>query len=751
MSFAYGSKRPAGKIAVAALMLLLATPLASGAQERPQFRTTVEVVQLQVALEDARGDHMPNLTREDFVLRVDGRVRDISVVYEVDLRQVQPEEEEDRFIPAGGWRQFLIFFDFSFTTKQGVLRGQEAALDFVQNHVHPKDLIAVATYSTAGGLQLVSPFTADRGQATEAIRGFGLNRAQFIVDPVGFAVQPVGELFGFTGGPGRALAGSGTAAAAVPDVSTNAPRAALSAIVEQTLLTGYLDIERADFRRYREEAINYVDQLIGLGDLLTATRGRKHVLLFSSGFADSVLSGESLDELSDDATLLQSGQSYNINTESRFGSADLRQSLEQAMKSLQSSDTVFHAFDVGGLGNDAGDDTFRTTQSGRQALSYIADGTNGSIAWNTNDLTPFLADLAEATSRYYVLAYRKSADDPPVVELDVSVRKPGVRVTAAPRRFAPPPAYADMDEPQRQLQLAEYISKGIEEENMTFDVRAMPFAGDRRVNRLAVVVEIPFQQLQELATIRGDSVTELDLLGYVMDENDQMRDLFSRRVKLDMNRMVGRLDGLPFRYYDLLWAPPGEHKVRVLVRDTAAGLLSTRTMQVDVPGYHNATGVVVSGPVALDWDHPGLLMRGLDASAPPAHRQGGPVAYPFTLDDQELTPQVYTLSESGGSCHFMLVAHNLGRHPFTGEAQTTVTARAIDQFGTGHEVSQIKLVGRSYDPQSDATTMLVEAVLPDGLDEGGYLLEIDVVDAISGETVQKTLPFLITAGTATND
>ncbi len=738
MSVAYGASRPAGKIAAAAMMFLLATPLASGAQERPQFRTTVEVVQLQVALEDARGDHMPNLAREDFVLRVDGRVRDLTAIYEVDLRQIQPDEDEDRFIPAGGWRQFLLFFDFSFTTKQGVLRAQEAAADFVQKRLHPQDLVGVATYSSVGGLKLVSPFTADRGQVLDAIRGFGLNRGQFLVDPAGFAVQPLADLYDL-------------AVASPANNPASAQAGDLNALVEQTLLTGYLDAERADFRRYREEAISYVDQLIDLGDLLTATRGRKHVLLFSAGFSDDVLSGQSLDELSNDAALLQAGQSFNINTESRFGSADLRQSLEQAMKSLQSSDTVFHAFDVGGLGNDAVDDTFRTTQSGRQALSYIADGTNGTVTWNTNELGPYLADLAEATSRYYVLAYRKETDDPPVVELDVTVRRPGVKVTAAPRRFAPPPSYADMDAPQRQLQLAEYISKGIEEENLIFDARAMSFAGDRRVNRVAVVVEIPFTQLEELAAIRGDAATELDMLGYVIDGNGQMRDLFSRRVKLDLNRMVGRLAGLPFRYYDLLWAPPGEHKVRILVRDTQAGLLSTRTMQVDVPGYHNAPGVVVSGPVSLDWDHPGLLMRGLDATAPPQHRQGGPVSYPFTSGNRELTPQVYTLTERGGSCHFMLVAHNLGRHPFTGEAQTSVTARAIDQFGNEHEVSQVKLVDRSYDPQSDATTLVVEAVLPDQLGQGGYLLEIDVIDAISGETVQKTLPFLITAEISTNN
>ena len=87
---------------------------------------------------------------------------------------------------------------------------------------------------------------------------------------------------------------------------------------------------------------------------MTATRGRKHVLLFSAGFDDEVLTGQTLAELANDSAMLQAGQAYNINTESRFGSADLRRSLEQAMKNLQASDTVFHAFDVRGLGHDAG-------------------------------------------------------------------------------------------------------------------------------------------------------------------------------------------------------------------------------------------------------------------------------------------------------------------------------------------------------------------------------------------------------------
>ena len=733
MSQSVGSKPVVrGLVAAVVAMVVSGSAVIADGAQRPQFRATVDVVQLQVAVADSRGDHIPNLSSDDFVLRVDGRLRDLTAVYEVDLRQIRGDEfEDEQYIPPAGWRQFLLFFDFSFSTKRGILRARDAAIDFVEKRTHPKDLISVATYTTVGGLKLISPFTADRAQVSSAIRGFGVDRAKYLVDPAGFAVQPLADLLALQ--------------EAAPQTAPGGQQDQLQQIIEGTLFATNVDAASQDFRRYREEVVNYADQLVGLGDMLTATRGRKHVLLFSAGFDDKVLAGQSLDELAEDTERLQQGMSWAINSETRFGSADLRESLSKAVANLNASDTVFHAFDVGGLGNDRVDDTFRTTQSGKQGLAYLAEGTNGTITWNANDLTPALATLAEETARYYVLAYPKNADDDTVVELGVEVRRPGAQILAAPERFSPPPAYADMDETQQQLQLSEFISKGIEEEDMTFDVRATAFAGDRRISRLAVVVEIPFGQIEAIAESRGDGATEFDILGYVTDAQGQMRDMFSRRVRLTMQQLSGRMDGLPFRYYDLLWALPGPQQVRVLVRDVQAGQLSTRTEIVEVPGFENPTGVVVSGPVAVDAAHPGLLMRGIDPSAPPQHRAGGPVAYPFVVGDQEVTPQVYTLTEAGGRCQFLIVAHNLARHPFTGQVQTSLNATAIDERGASHEIAAMNLVARYYDAEQNATSMLVEAVLPDSLGEGAYLLEIDLVDAIAGQTVEQVMPFLISA------
>jgi len=720
------------------MLFALAIPVASVAQDRPQFRTTVEVVQLQVAVADSRGDHIPNMTREDFILRVDGRVRDLTATYEVDLREIQPDEE-DRFIPAAGWRQFMLFFDFSFTTRQGIRRAQESSRKFITDHTHPKDLIAIATYTTVGGLKLVSPFTADRAQVLSAVDTFGLRQAGNIVDPAGFAVQGVNDMFAME---------EQLAADAVRD---DQQLGVLQGVILDELFAVQFQTEANDFRRYREQIVNYADQLQALGPLLQAANGRKHVLLFSAGFDDKVLTGQSLDELAEDTLAIDLGGALglaSVNSETRFGSADLRQSLQKAVENFRHSDVVFHAFDVGGLGNDAADDTFSTTTSGKQGLSYIASETGGTIHWNMNDLMPSLGQLAEDTARYYVLAYAKDRDDPPIVNLDIDLRPPGAQVVAAPRRFAPVPAYTEMSEFQRQLQLSEFITKGIEQDDMIFDVRAVPFAGRAAVSQIAVVLEVPYQQLQEIAAARGDGIVELDLMGYMLDEDDEMSDLFSRRVKLNIDDMAENMSGLPLRYYDLLWSLPGQQRVRVLVRDAEVGMLSTRTVDMTVPAFNNPEGVWVSGPVAVDAEHPGLLLRGIDPDNLPAHRVGGPVAYPFTLAGRDVTPQVYTVTEAGGSCQFLMVSYNVPRHPFTGEAQTSLQARLVDELGTEHALPALIMIGQQYDEAADGTTMVLEARLPEGLRPGAYLMEIDLIDAVGGETVQQVLPLLIASPAA---
>lgn len=731
--------------AVALLLALgmAASPaLASGQQvQRPRFETTVEIVQMQVAVSDSLGYPITGLGREDFRLQIEGDPRDLVAVYEVDLRRDDPEmDDDDSFVPPAGWRQWLLFFDFSFNSPWGIIRARNAAIDFVENMAHPRDLIGVASYSTIQGVHLLSPFTSDHRQVLQVLGTMGLTNAPLRTDAAGFVLNPVYdeltayefELFGQQ--DPEAFTVGGDSAAARGDTIRDE-------VLVGELAEKVLDSGKSDFRRYRDEVTRYVGQIGDLGDLLTATRGRKQVVLFSQGFDDKVLTGQTLDELAEDNDNVLSGQAWRVNSETRFGSTDLKAELLDALEEMLGADAVIHALDTSGLPGDPAQNTFMSKGTGLEALNYLSKETNGQLYWNRNDLGPALADLETQTSQFYVLAYRKDANDPPTVNVKVEIARPGARIVSAPQRLAPPPPYAEMNEAQRQLQLAEFVTKGIDEEDLIFDLRAVPYRGMRQVSRLAVVIEMPFAQLRDLADARGDGQVDLDLMAYVLDDEDRMRDVFGTTVHLDVERLGARGE-VPFRYYNLLWAVPGEHKVRVLVREREVGRLSTRTEALDVPQFMSPD-LLVSDPVAIDALRPGLLMRGMDPASPPEHKVGGPVAYPFVVGDQELTPQVYTLTSPGGSCYFMLQVQGLSRHPFTGQEQTLLRAVAFDELGNTHRIDEIGVVMRQDDPEGNGTSLLIEARVPEALSPGAYMMQIEFTDGVAGTTVEKDLPFLV--------
>ncbi len=736
--FSRGGPRPAAGLVIACLAVAgLSVPASAAAPqeqvERPHFGATVEVVQLQVMVGDDDGRFVPGLTREDFQLQVNGELRDVSFVYEVDIHKGLSTGDSLRprtaslssgpaapSTPPAAWRQFLLFFDLAFNSARGIKVAQQSADDFIRERVRADDLIAVASFSHVGGIQLLSPFTLDRSQTHEAIAKLGLSQAGKVVDPVGFDLQNAYDDLLGTGGGAPSSGGAGAQASG----------GEMGDILEA--------MRRSDFQRYQGVTVSFVNQIGELGRMLQAAHGRKHVILFSQGFDDKALTGQSLEELARDTDLVQQNRLDRVDGETRFGSAEIRSALEKAIDELRAADTVIHAFDTselasGGRGN------------GFQFLSLISSETSGTFTFNTNDIGGALVDLEESTSAFYVVAYSKDPDDPAVVNLEIEVTRDGAEVLSAPSRLAPPPDFADMDAAQRQMQLAEFLGKGIEQDGMSFEAAAVPFAGQGTVNRVATLIEIPWQQLEAIAEERGDGRVEIEMLGYLLDDDDRILDFFSRGTGLDLTSLRSTaLSGLPFRYYDLLWSRPGYYRVRVLIRETRSGRISTQTIPVSVPDYA-AGRPSLSGPVFVDRAHPGLLMRGIDADAPPERRAGGPVAYPFQLGARELTPAVVPDVPRGQPVHFLLVAHHLDRHPVTGEIMSAVNALLVDAFGNTREVGNILVVGESYDEASDATTLLLEARIPSTAREGASALRIQVTDGIAGVRLEYDLGLIVVA------
>ncbi len=733
--------RNARRLTALALVAMMAAPLASLAQQRPQFRARVDVVQFQVRVTGSDGAFVPGLEASDFTLSVDGDGRPITAVYEVNVSDVDAGAAAD--VPPAGWRQWVLFFDAAFNNPRGVVEAQEAARDFVENQLSPRDLVGIATFNTVSGARLVVPLTRDREQILTAINGLGLNQATKNIARAGFLANPILDLALAEAG-GVATGGNEPGGAGAPlDVA-----GALAEMSQQ--------VRGLEYNDYSNLVASYTGQMQQVGDILRNIRGRKHVIYFSQGFDDAVLTGQSLGELSDMTTDMQENAGLALATSSgdeRFGSADVRASLDDSLEVFRSADAVIHVVDPSGLGGgrdrtsigsmETSGGSFDSRGGSRSALTSLASATGGQMHWETNDIVGALGEIEQANRSYYVIAFARQPGDPEILKLDINATAAGATVDA-PEELAAPVDYANMSEVQKQLQLAEFVTKGITETDLVFDVASGGFYGNGIRNRVPVIIEVPWSQMEELADSGADTKVQLEILSYVLDDQDRMSDFSARDIELDMDRMrQSPAAGLPFRYYDLLWATPGDRRVRVVLRDKEIGRISAVTTPTTAMGHHASGDPVVSGPVGVDWDHPGLMMRGFNAATPPEHKVDGPVSYPLVIGENEVTPAAVLSGPAGSEQYAYLVAHNLTKNP---DGSVAAQFGMVLQASTGEQVALAAqtIFASFHDTESDGLQILVKATLPADLPAGYYELMIMVTDPAKEAQFMLPVPLWVT-------
>lgn len=698
--------------------------------ETPQFRSTVQLVQLQVNVAGPDGAFVPGLEPGDFLLRVNGEDRPVQVVYEVNLdRPADSTAEEttapalDDAPPAAARRHFLFLFDLSFTSRRGILEARRSALDFVDSRVHPRDFVAVATYGRFG-FRLLAPFTGEHAQAREAIATLGLADAgDALASGIDFEEsisQALSELAegpaGDDGGIGAMLAGS-------------------------------------EFSTYVGEVANYAEQMAELGALLQAVEGRKHVVLFSRGFDDRALTGQSLGELAAGAEARAASPAgvAGADAEQMYGSAEVRRALERMIDEFREADAVVHAVDPTGLrqgDNDVtrqvspiatsafgggGDLATGNLRNGHQALVAMAEGTGGTISWGLNDLSVALERIEEATAAFYMIGYRRSPDDPATVEVEVSVRAPDVRVVSAPTRLAPPPPFGEMTEAQRQLQLAEFFADSIDRRDLSFETQVVPFPQVSADGKLAVLLEIPGLEIDRLARERGDDRVQLEFAALARDAGGAAAAVVRRGLTVDVARMrdAGSMVEQSVRLADYLQVPPGDYRVRMLLREREVGRLSTRTVGAHLP-EPVGDALRVARPLILS------------PSSAPARPEGDAPFDPLSLDGRQVMAAASPVLAPGESFLALVVIYNLPRDPATGEPRAGVVLE-IDGGERSLPVTDFEIIGSRYEGDSGITQLVIQGILPTDAPTGTASLWARLLDATSGRRIEEQAPVFVTA------
>lgn len=721
--------RASATLALIGSLALLLAPVHPLAAQSFEEETWVVEIQVPVNVVDRNGEPVRGLTRKDFEVSDRGHKREIVDFQVIDLEVLQPRPGEalEEVVPAVARRHFLLLFDLSFSTPNSILRARQAARDFVVDKLHPTDLAAVMTFSLQHGLRLVVTFTPDRAQLARAIDTLGapglLERRAGLGDPLRFMIDVPVEA-----GSGSAATSGGTLGSdELPDLAQGSPQEAL--VAHLNVIAHEMEKQEKSFARGRIAA--WTESLESLADALAEVEGRKHVVYFSEGFDGRLVLGRGPDasdpEQEADRLNLTFGRSWLVDTDDLFGNTVMQNDVARMLREFRKADCVIQAVDISGLRADLRSED-RGRQVGQEVLFYMARETGGAFVENSSQFDRELDAILGSSTHTYLLTFRASD-----IERDGSYHRIGVKVDA-PRGtrlssrdgyFAPVP-FEQLHPLEKSLLAADAIAAGTPRREIGLNVLAAPFRSGPGAAYVPVIVEIDGPSL-----LVGHETKELplEIYAYVTDAEGQMRDFFTQRLTLDVERGRQPLRRGGVKFYGHLDLAPGGHLVRVLARNGSTGRTGVAAAPVRVPHFEGEEPLLV-GPFFFDSPGHWLLVREQGAA------EGGSVVYPFTVNGEVYIPSVHPEVVPGEPARLVLVGYNLA------SGELTVDPRVTSEDGEILDAGELTLEERTVTGISGYDKILATFV-PDRLAAGNYRLQVTLREQGRRQAATTSVPFTV--------
>ncbi len=702
------SRTRAGTTLALAALVCATSGSADDVKERPPlvFGSDVSLVQVPVFVSGKSGGAAQDLTADDFRVEEDGKPVNVVSFRFVDT--TSDEQQESIRGASAARRRFLLLFDKSFTDPAGLARARKYASDFVLDDLAESDLVAVATFDYLRGIKLVANFTEDRRVVEHAIYTLGVTSLSRISDPLAIAAD-----FGTTDlTRGRASEGE------TPSELINDLNAALAARARA-----------AEEQSYKSRVMTLLDSFEQLGESLRRIDGRKQVVYFSTGFNSTILVGQDQADQVRASEAVIAGRLWEVDGEARYGDTRMRGVVHEALEHLARADAVVHSIDLGGLGykeeyNQTISDRGMATRDagGRESLSLIAAETGGRFYKDTNNLGPVLREMADMTSRYYVLGVqpRENKLDGGFRKLKVRVKPRGLRVSHRPGFFARSNEVvsAPVSALQRQFEAAELVlaenNVGGGKESLPFRVLILPVPSDGEKQSLGIVVQVP------KASLTGAG--PLEMYGYAVSNSGEVQDHFAHFLRIDPDAAKagpgGEWQGLSFAgRFDV---PAGAYTLRFLAQRPQTGAYGMRMFEVTVPKRQAARGFLLP-PLFMD------SSRGwLEVALKSGDLQGLPLD--LRLGGVAFLPRTEISVKPGRRERIVLIAYDpeIARDP---AADVDIRSVLSDESGKRFPPGAITVEEVLH--EADGRRSYLLAFTPENIPPGDYTLRMHIGEASS--------------------
>ena len=650
-------------------------------QQETTFKSTSNLVILDVTVRDKSGKEITNLEKNDFVLMEDGKPQNISVFELQRLGSGATQANTPTVTPAKvattpgrqqvitttpgrvqyqDRRLMVMLFDLSSMKPAEQLRAQDSALQFVTKKMGPSDLVSVMTFSS--NLQVTQDFTDDRDRLTEVLRALPIGRASDLAT---------------NGGAGDDNSGEDNGDA--------------------------LNADETEFNIFNTD--RKLSALESAAKMLGALPEKKALLYFSSGVSKSGVENQ----------------------------AQLRSAINAAVR----ANVAFYPIDSRGLtalppGGDASSAMTRgngmftgAAQSGQRAkfndqqetLVSLAADTGGKAFLDNNDLALGITQAQDDVKSYYILGFYSANEkqDGKFRRIQIKLKNNlNAKIDYRSGYFGPK-TFAKFSAGDKESQLEEALMLGDPVTDLPLAVETDYFRLGKTNYFVPVSLKIPGSSVS-----LGKKETDFDFIGQVRDSKGKLAASVRDGIKVKLGESSAEEVAKRAIAYDTGFTlSPGVYRLKMLVRENQSGKMGTYEAPFTIPDLTSQTGalrvssVVYSSqrqPVSQQVGNAGVNKKDLAAD-------------PLIQDGQKLVPSITRVFRKDQSLYVYMEVYDAALAPTPSvSAVLTFYRGSVKAFETSPvRVTQLALKRNN--------TLPVQFQVPLGkLLPGKYTCQVNLID-----------------------
>ena len=544
-------------------------------------RVNTELVQTDVMVFDKKGRFADGLTLEQFALKIDNKTQPISFLE----RATSGSSAQARSAKSGSsgtssdsaltrGRYVLFFVDDLHLAPASLMRTRKALLQFVDNGIGQKDLVAIT--SSSGQIGFLQQFTNDQIALRSAVARLNY-RANTKTD---MDSPPMSEYIAAQIRSGDESTISYYVSELMKQNSFRAGNQQINLVSPQA--ARHLVIQRAQqiVTQSTPDTVNTLLLLEGLMRTVGQLPGRKLVFVISDGFF-----------LNDRET-------------------NSRDRIKRVTEAAGRAGVIIYTLDARGLIGEGLDVTnnrpidsqglmvrseIGETSASQDGLNALARDTGGRPFRNTDrPMSEWVEQVLDETSNYYLLAWRPDSDEQKrgkFKRIEVSIiGRPDltVRLRSGYFKTKPMPILTTRKKPDKdptkareddmRLVIDAPVSQRQIPTELELNLSQMPGVGTRltasiQMNREALTFE----------PTDGKNISEVDIGGIFYDDKGKPVTSFVGRLIVFPIAEDSSGKPSPALYTFNAWLSPGLYQVRVGVRDIKSGRIGSAMQWIQIP------------------------------------------------------------------------------------------------------------------------------------------------------------------------